>query len=136
MLENFADDPPAELRWADDLLMRYGRWAAGRGRGGRTCGSAEGAYRAPVRGDDDARRMPAPVGIDTSTAMMVQRTLVRVPERERTVLHVLYVPQQRSVAAQLRALQITARDCRTRHASGLRFFATSYRLAFIDSVAA
>lgn len=80
--------------------------------------------------------MPAPVRLDASTALTVQRTLVRVPERERTVLHVLYVPQPRSVAAQLRALQITARDCRERHALGLRHFAETYRLAFVDSVAA
>lgn len=131
MLESFTDAIPPDLAWVDDLLTRYGRWATSGGRGGRRCGSAEGQYRAPAVGDDDARRAPAPVVLDTVAALTVQRTLVRVPDRERVVLHVLYVPRPESIAAMLRSLQITPRDCRARHGRGLRMFANLHPL--VDS---
>ena len=136
MLENFCEEIQPGLKWADDLLTRYGRWATSRSRGARTCGSAEGSYRAPAVGDDDARRAPAPVALSAADAVAVQRALLRVPHRERTVLHVLYVPQRLSVAAQLRMLAITPRDCRARHAAGLRMFGNTYRVAGVDAVAA
>lgn len=129
MPDPYYDDVPAHLLWVDDLLTRYGRWAQGRSGGPRTCGSAERAYRAPAVADDDARRTPAPVAMDSLTAVLVQKTLIRVPDRERMVLHVLYVPQRLPVAAQLRMLQVTARDCRARHAAGLRMFGNLYRVA-------
>ena len=55
MLENFCEEIQPGLEWADDLLTRYGRWATSRSRGARTCGSAEGSYRAPAVGDDALR---------------------------------------------------------------------------------
>lgn len=128
MLESFCDAVAPDLQWADDLLTRYGRWAAGRSRGARTCGSAEGQYRAPAVADDDVRRAPAPVVLDTVAALTVQRTLIRVPDRERVVLHVLYVPRPEPIAAMLRSLQITPRDCRALHARGLRMFANLHAI--------
>lgn len=127
MLECFSADLPASLAWADDLLTRYGRWAAQLGRGGRTCGSAEGDYRAPVRGDDDARRTPA-VGLTAAEAVACNRSFQSVPDRERIVLRVLYVPQRQTVEAQLRLLRIPASLCRIRHESGVRMFANVHRL--------
>lgn len=123
-----AAEVPAGLLWADELLTRYGRWAVQRGRGGRTCGSAEGAYRAPARDADDARRTPALQGMGAAEAMTVQRALIRVPDRERVALHVLYVPSRTPINAQLRLLQLTPRDVRQRHATGLLMFANLYRM--------
>lgn len=128
MLEAFAADIPPDLAWADDLLSRYGRWATRRARGGDTCGSVEGHYRAPARCDDDARRTPAPVGLTAAEAMAVNRSFQRVADRERIVLRVLYVPQRQSVEVQLRLLRIPPRLCRIRHAAGLRMFATLHSL--------
>lgn len=128
MPENFSDPVPDDLVWADDLLTRYGRWAVSGGRGVRGCGSAERAYRAPAVADDDIRRTPAPVALDAAQAVMIQRTLIRVPDRERVILHVLYVPRPQPIAAQLRMLQVMPRDCRARHAAGLRMFANLYRV--------
>ena len=128
MLEDFVSEIPQGLEWADELLMLYGRWASSRSGGARTCASAEGAYRSPAVGDDDARRVPRVVAMTSAEALQVQRTLVRVPDRERTALHVLYVPQRLPVVAQLRMLQITPRDCRTRHSAGLRMFANLWRV--------
>lgn len=128
MLESFVDAIQPGLEWADDLLTRYGRWADSRSRGRRSCGSAEGNYRAPAVNDDDARRTPSMVLLNTPGALRVQRTLTRVPDRERTVLHVLYVPNRLPVVAQLRLLQVTPKTCRERHASGLRMFANLYQL--------
>lgn len=124
-----ASDVPDGLLWADELLTRYGRWAVQRGRGGRTCGSAEGSYRAPVRDDDDVRRTPAMQGMNVVEAMAAQRALIRVPDRERAALHVLYVPNRIPINTQLRLLRLTPRDVRQRHAAGLLMFANIYRMA-------
>lgn len=124
-----AADVPDGLLWADELLTRYGRWAVQRGRGGRTCGSAEGAYRSPVRDDNDVRRTPAMQGMSAVEAMAAQRALIRVADRERVALHVLYVPNRIPINTQLRLLNLTPRDVRNRHATGLLMFANLYRVA-------
>ena len=92
VLENFCEETRPGWR-ADDLLTRYGRWATSRSRGARTW-QCRGPLFAPAVGDDDARRAPAPVALAAADAVAVQRALLRVPHRERTVLHVLYVPQR------------------------------------------
>lgn len=127
-LESFVADLPSSLHWADELLTRYGRWCTASSRGGRRCGSAEGMYRPPAR-EDDVRRTGTDALLPSLDAMRCQRALVRVPDRERVVLHVLYVPQRLPVAEQLRILRIDARTCRYRHRDGVLMFADFHRLA-------
>lgn len=128
MLESFTADLPKALDWADELLTRYGRWCTARSRGGQRCASAEGMYRAPA-GDDDIRRTGTDALLPSLDAMRTHRALVRVPDQERVVLQVLYVPQRLPVAAQLRILSLTPRTCRERHLSGVQMFANLHRLA-------
>lgn len=109
---------PVELRRADDLLHRYGRWAKDRLRLYR-CGSAERAYRSPP---DDRDREPKPILMHVDQAMACQRALARVPELERVVLAVLYVPHRVPVDLRLRRLRIPPLVSRERHLRGLRMF--------------
>lgn len=118
MKENFAADIPLGLREADELLTRYGQWARDRMHR-RRCGSAEGRYRAPANDDD---RQPREVLQPDFEALRCQRALARVPELERVVLAVLYVPQRIPVEVRLRWLRIPPRLCRERHLRGLRMF--------------
>ncbi len=124
MKENFAADIPPELREADELLTRYGRWACDR-RHRRRCGSAEGRYRAPANDDD---RQPRELLQPDFEALQCQRALARVPDLERVVLTVLYVPQRMPVELQLRLLRVPPRLCRERQLRGLRMFWTQWRL--------
>ena len=121
---NIAADIPAELRGADDLLTRYGRWAMHRHKKQR-CASAEGMYRIPPNDDD---RQPREVLLANFDAMTVQRALARVPDRERIVLAVLYVPQRLPPQAQLRILRIPPKLARERHLHGLRMFSNLHRV--------
>jgi len=127
-LESFTCDIPAGIEWADEKLSAFGRWSDRR-RGGRTCGSAEGDYRAPVRGDDDVRRAPLVEGLRPGEALLVSRCLSAVPDQQRVVLRVLYVPQRLPIVAQLRILRIPPKLCRVRHELGLRSFANLFRVA-------
>lgn len=130
---NFAADIPADLLDADELLHKFGRWAMWRQP--RThCGSAEGRFQ-PGRGESlDARREAREVLLDPATAMACQRALARVPDKERLVLELLYVPRhvgQRlvSIEVQVRLLRLPARLCQERHLAGLRMFANLSRIA-------
>ncbi len=123
MKENFAADIPAHLREADELLTRYGRWACDRGRR-RRCGSAEGRYRSPANDDD---RQPREVLQPDLEALQCQRALARVPDLERVVLTILYVPQRLPVEQQLRLLRVPPRLCRERHLRGLTMFWNFFR---------
>jgi hypothetical protein len=109
---------PLDLRDADDLLHRYGRWAKDRMRLHR-CGSAERAYRAPR---DDKDREPRPVMMHIDQAMACQRALAKVAKLERQVLAILYVPKRIPAEALLRIHHIPPRLCRERHIRGLRMF--------------
>jgi len=123
VLESFAADIPEPLLWADELLTGYGRWATRRS-GGRHCASAEGMYRAPRRGEyAPATAQPT---LSAAQAVGVNRALQRVPDANRTVLKVLYVPDRLPVAAQLRILRIPPSLCRIRHLDGLRMFSNVY----------
>jgi hypothetical protein len=123
--ENIACDIPKSLLEADDILTRYGRWAITRG-GRRRCGSAEAAYRPPQNDDD---RQPRELVMDMLDALAVQRALARVPDLQRVVLAILYVPRRVPAAVQLRLLHIPPRLSRDRHLTGLRMFWSLYRIA-------
>ena len=51
-----------------------------------------------------------------------------MPDVERAVLTVLYVPQRMPVEQQLRLLRVPPRLCRERHLRGLQMFSTLWRL--------
>ena len=109
---------PPQLYASDELLTRYGRWAVSRPQR-RHCGSLEGLYRSPANDDD---RQPRGIALPVLDAMAAQRALARVPDRERIVLAVLYVPQRLPPAAQFHMLRIPAALVRGRHLAGLRMF--------------
>lgn len=109
---------PETLLYADELLKQYGRWARDRQRVNQ-CGSAEGRYKSP---QDDEDRVPKEVLQHIDEVLMCQRALSRVPEQERHVLNILYIPKRMPVEMQLRISRITPRICRERHLAGLRMF--------------
>ncbi len=121
---NLSADIPPSLRDADDILTRYGRWAMHRD-ARRTCGSAEGAYKAPANDDD---RKPREQLMPMLDALACQRALSRVPDVERTALTILYIPQHINgklvpVEKQCRLLRLPPRLMQDRHIRGLRMFA-------------
>jgi len=118
MRQNLSAEIPQSLQAADERLTRYGRWAMERLRRQR-CGSAEGKYRSF---QDDEDRAPREVLLHIDEAMACQRALARVPELERKVLTILYVPQRLPIEAQLRLAHIPPRLCQERHLRGLRMF--------------
>ena len=118
MRQNLSADIPQNLQEADERLTRYGRWAMERDRRHR-CGSAEGRYRSF---QDDEDRAPKEMLQHIDEALACQRALAKVPELERAVLVILYVPRRQPIEAQLRLAQIPARLCRERHLQGLRMF--------------
>lgn len=119
-LNDIAAEIPHRLRDADDLLHRYGRWAKDRLRLYR-CGSAERAYRAPLD-DEDRDEQGKPVLMHVDLAMACQRALARVPEKERVVLAILYIPKRKPPELQLRLLRIPPRLSQERHILGLTMF--------------
>ncbi len=126
--ENFAADIPPELARADDLLTQYGRWATSYG----ARKVAPTLDRMFIREADrkesleayQRRRahVPGEALMPTPDAMNVQRALARVPDVERIVLCMLYIPRRQPVHVQVAALRITPSLCRIRHLSGLRMF--------------
>ena len=124
-IENIACDVPLDLRYADETLYRYGRWAMHRHKKQR-CASAEGMYRIPPNDDD---RLPRELLLTTHDALRAQRALAAVAERERTVLVILYVPQRLPSSALLRIKRIPPVLSRERHLHGLRMFDNCYRNA-------
>lgn len=119
--ENIAAEIPTSLRYADDLLSAYGRWAADRP-SARRCGSAEGNYRPGAGEALDARRETRQWSLRHDEAMLCQRALARVPDRERVVLSILYIPRRLLPEVQLRLMRIPPRLSRERHVAGLRMF--------------
>ena len=127
-VQNYSADIPEGLHEADSILTRYGRWAANTGRGARTCGSAEGRYRASGIEALESRRTPADVPLTPAQRVAAQRALVRVPDCERAVLSVLYVPRRQSIGHQLRLLGVPARLSAERHLLGLRIWWNLYQM--------
>lgn len=124
-LENIAADIPEDLRDADERLRLYGRWAMDRWSPGR-CGSAERDYQ-PSRGEAfQSRREPRELLMPTQDALRCQRALARVPELQRKVLAILYIPSRFPAQAQLRKEGIPPRLSRERHLYGLRMFDNIY----------
>ena len=123
MKANLAAEIPIDLHNADERLTRYGRWAMERQRR-HTCGSAEGRYRS-FQDDEDRKPMDMLQHIDE--ALACQRALAKVPEQERKVLTILYVPQRLPIEAQLRIAHIPPRLCQERHVRGLRMFDNLYK---------
>lgn len=123
-LHDIAADIPPSLRDADELLRRYGRWAMYRYKK-QHCASAEGRYQTPPNDDD---RQPREILLSTPDAMVCQRALARVPDRERVVLAILYVPHRLPAEAQLRILRIPPRLSQERHIAGLRMFSDMHRV--------
>lgn len=122
--EDISAPIPDALRDADELLTRYGRWAMLR-HGRRRCGSAEGRYAIPPNDDD---RTPREVIMPMLDALAVQRALSRVPDLQRIVLSVLYIPHRIPSHRQLQMLRIPPRLSRDRHITGLRMFANLHRV--------
>ena len=120
MIDISAPIPP-NLKEADRLLHEYGQWAKDRPRL-YGCASIWQNY-VPNKGDAfEIRREPKPVYMHVDLAMKCQRALTRVPEKERLVLTILYVPQRRSAIALMRMNKIPPRLSQERHIDGLRMF--------------
>lgn len=118
-------DLPQDLQDADELLHRYGQWARDRGEQ-RRCGSLEGRYQAERGEALEARRAPKTVPMHHDDAMRCQRALTTVPDRERIVLTILYVPKGLPPEAQLRLLRIPPRLSQQRHLAGVRMLWNRY----------
>lgn len=132
--QSIAADIPDALARADHLLTEYGRWASRRnGRG--MPGTLDRMYRRESDGResreayrDRCAAMPQLPLMSTPDALVVQRALTRVPDQERIVLTILYVPQRLPPQAQLRILRIPAQLSQVRHLAGLRMFDNLHRL--------
>lgn len=134
---NIAADIPEYLADADEALTRYGRWVMWRRRQ-HQCGSAEGHYRPPAGEALESRREAREVLMSHDAGMICQRALARVPDAQRVVLTILYIPQHihgRLVPpeAQLRVLRIPPQLSQERHIAGLRAFDTLHRICGIES---
>lgn len=125
-LEDLYANVPPDLADADEALRQYGRWSAARSER-LGCGSAERNYAAPFR-NYDARREPREPMMPARDVVRAHRAFVSVPDLERVVLSVLYVPRRQPIEQQLRLLRITPKQCRERHTVGLRLFANLWRL--------
>lgn len=132
---DIAAEIPEALRAADETLTQYGRWAtthSGRGRPGtldrmydRATDGRESleAFRRRREHVPDDPLMP------TLEALVAQRALARVPDVERIVLAILYIPGRLPPQAQLRILRIPPQLSRVRHLAGLRMFGNLHRIA-------
>lgn len=130
-LENFAAELPADLAATDERLQLYGRWAMDRW-APRRCGSAERDYL-PTRGEAlQARREPRELLMPMADAVRCQRALARVPDKERIVLTILYVPRRIPAQALLRKADIPPRISRERHLAGVRMFDNLYRVLGVE----
>jgi hypothetical protein len=127
-LTSIAADIPPSLAAADEALTRFGRWAMHRHKKQR-CASAEGHYSIPPNDDS---RAPREVLLTDFDAMRVQRALSRVPDVQRIVLEVLYVPRRWPAEVQLRMLRIPPRLSQDRHLVGLRMFDNIHRVMAVS----
>lgn len=126
--ENFSADIPPELARTDELLTQYGRWATSHGarKGAPTLDRMfirEADRKESLEAYQRRRaHVPGEALMPTPDAMNVQRALAKVPDQERIVLCMLYIPRRQPVHVQMAALRITPSLCRIRHLSGLRMF--------------
>jgi hypothetical protein len=122
-----------ELRQADYTLTEYGRWATRASGGAGFCGSAERGFRRQIDRRESIesfldRRVPRNPLMATQDALRCQRALAQLPDRERIVLSVLYVPRRLPPEAQLRIMRIPPSLSVLRHKAGLRMFVNMYRM--------
>lgn len=120
---------PTDLREADDVLAKYGRWALG-GQGQGRCGSAEGRYQSDEVHAREDREIREPMIADWS-AMDVQRALCRVPERFRKVLQAHYIQRRNQMWITRRQLRLTAKTWSETRIAGVRMFWNIYRLHYL-----
>lgn len=114
---NLTSPIPEHLKYAEERLERYGRWAADRPQI-KTCGSAEGRYKIP---QDDLDRQPK-TSSPIDEMMQCQRALAAVRKEERQVLAILYIPRKVPIEAQIRMFKLDKRMFPERHISGLKQF--------------
>lgn len=117
---------PVELRHAEELLEKYGRWAQDRYKKQR-CASAEGAYRPPVSREDE----PMESFIPDWNALQVQRALQVVPMQYRRVLFAIYVPQKEHPMAARRRYRLQRDVWDHSRIEGLRRFWAFYHLRYL-----
>ncbi len=117
---------PPELREADELLHRYGRWAQDRYKK-QHCASMEHKYKPPPGPDDE---VPMPMMADFR-AMDVQHALVVVPMQYRRVLQAWYIPQRLPPQAIRRLHRIPPKTWAASHALGLRMFWNIYQILYV-----
>jgi hypothetical protein len=134
-IESIACDIPPELLNADSILTGYGRWAVTSSRGGRPA-TLDREFRPEMDKRESyahwverCQQGPRDVLMPTPVAMLVQRVLASLPDRERIVLAALYVPRRIPATVQLQILHITPQHSRALHLSGLRRFDTLHRAA-------
>jgi len=116
---------PEDLREADALLERYGRWAQDRYQK-RRCASAEGGYNAPPSRDDE----PLQPSMPGWQALQVQHAVAVVPMQYRRVLQAFYIPQRVPHHAVRRRLRIRADTWEASRIEGVRQFWRIYRLRY------
>ncbi|MFZ1181656.1 MAG: hypothetical protein WAN92_09200 [Herbaspirillum sp.] len=117
---------PQDLKDADELLDKFGRWAQDRHRK-QTCASAERLYKRPDNWGDEGK--PEPLMPDFR-AMDVHRALLRVPLRYRRILFAHYIPQRLPPEAQRRRMGIPGRVWDVDHVAGLRMFWNNWQLHY------
>jgi hypothetical protein len=135
-LECIAADIPPELAESDDVLTKYGRWAVtSSSRGGRPP-TLDREFRPEMDKRESyanwverCQQGPRDVLMPTPVAMLVQRTMAALPDRERIVLAALYVPRRIPATVQLQILHIQPQHSRALHLSGLRRFDAMHRVA-------
>lgn len=108
---------PADLAEADEILLRYGRWARG-GSGPGTCGSAEGDYRAPQDDEDRQPKSPEMLRMDIDRA---RASLIALPTMSRLILQWIYV-RPASLPANMRKHGLQPHHTRELHLLGVREF--------------
>lgn len=120
---------PVELRQAEELLEKYGRWAQDRYRKQR-CASAEGRYQPPLTQSVDCEEPLQPLMADWS-ARQVQLALQVVPMQFRRVLFAIYVPQKEHPNSARRRLGLSNRDWHEGRLQGLRSFWAIYSCRYL-----
>ena len=127
MLQLAAAVPP-DLHAADEVLSKYGRWAAGLSSRARTCGSAEGDYRPGGEGAREARTTAFSSPLLQSQRLAAQRALTAIDTVQREVLVALYVPGRQPPIARLRMAGIDPRriNVPALHLQGLRAWWARY----------
>jgi hypothetical protein len=128
-MPQIAANLPHDLKEADELLTRFGRWAMDRYKK-QHCASAEGHYKIPPNDDD---RQPREVILLPADVAAINRALQGVPELQRVILQILYVPKRLPPQAQLRMLKIPPKLSQERHLEGVRMFWNRFRNQCLQS---